>query len=192
MSVRFKTCTNCNNTVPDYIDVDSGCPYCGIYFEGKIKKNSSTGESPGFFSSITRKNISFLVPVFVFPIIIPLILIFSLNVTRSVYFFLSVLSLESGLMGGTALLIYHIRLLVSGDFDWSEFGHPAFFFGSIIWSVFNIVFLFFIVSAAVNAETFVNELLNIGFASLFGGGMISLFAGIILAVPLFIYYEMND
>jgi len=190
MSVSTKTCMSCNKILPDHIDVGSRCPHCGVYFGEKVVKESVRP----YVESHSDSNIIILISLglLLFAFILPLLLVFLLDVDSGIKFYFSMLSFEAGIAGGAGLLIYYITQLKSGDFDWSEFSNPAFLFSGIAWTIINLFMISTVVSSIGNANEFINNILNLGFASFIGGGVIALFIGLIAALPILIYHEMKN
>lgn len=186
-----KKCTNCNKPVPESTTVGSRCPHCGVLFGGERTE----------YHTMPERNESFDFPKVVFiailayaalSLILPFILIFALDIDRGGFFYLNYVCIAAAIASSAAIMITYIRKIMRGNFDWSEYMNPGIFFIGICWSVINLLIVVSIFLNVINGQDFAASVISLGLAGLIGGGVIAAVAGVILALPIMLYYEFKN
>jgi predicted RNA-binding Zn-ribbon protein involved in translation (DUF1610 family) len=193
MSFITKTCTNCNKSVPVTITVGSRCPHCGVVFGSETTKTVSYPSYSGSGSG----DISKLALILIFAgigltIVLPIILIFALDIERSAWFFFSFVSIIASIASGAAILVINIDKIKWRRFDWSEYSNPAIFFIGICWTIINVLMIITILTGIGKPGGLVGSINQLGIATLVAGGFMSAVAGAILAIPILVYHEFKN
>lgn len=167
MITSHKTCTNCKKSLPDYIDVGSRCPHCGVYF-GKKEVHTITDSYsvPRAISVPWHDGITMpVLAAILFPFVLPLVLVFVLNTDSSFKFYLGMLVFEASLVFCTLSLFDLIKNFRSGDLKLTD---PYQLFFTIIWAIITIKYLYDVILSIGSAYMFENSIIRGGLSTFIG------------------------
>jgi len=125
-------------------------------------------------------------------LLVPLILIFAMDIDRGGFFYLNFIYLAAGIGGSAALAWHYGNKLREGDLNWSDNTDPALLFIGGAWFLINLLIVGAIAVGSFTGKGFVQEIFSLGIAGLIGGGFIGFAVGFVLAIPVLLYHEFKD